>query len=337
MPLNQSVAETGSRVSSRQSQISIIICTRGRCAELRETLASLSEVHLPSHLIAELIIIENGSKGQAETLTASFKHANIMARYFFDPKPGKSNALNRAIAESTGRILLFTDDDVRFPNTWVVDMCTPLICGEGAVVVGGCALAPHLQRRWMTHYHLGFLACTDYLSEADPSEFAGVNFACLRDVFLKVPGFDRELGGGGLGNCEDSLFARQLKQAGFSFIPRTAVRVEHFLSASRLSYGDWLRAASCAGRSQAYVMHHWDHREIRCINVRRLYFQLKLWARALLHRRQSADSEGIPAWELSYRVDIAKIEHFLEERNRPRHYVIHGLRKLEAGRQTILK
>jgi hypothetical protein len=84
-------------------------------------------------------------------------------------------------------------------------------------------------------------------------------------------------------------------------------------------------------------MHHWDHREIRCINVRRLYFQLKLWARALLHRRQSADSEGIPAWELSYRVDIAKIEHFLEERNRPRHYVIHGLRKLEAGRQTILK
>jgi len=64
---------------------------------------------------------------------------------------------------------------------------------------------------------------------------------------------------------------------------------------------------------------------------------MKLWARTLFRRRQKMTSEGIPAWELSYRVEIAKLRQFRHERNRRRNYDLHGLRKLGADRQTIAK
>ena len=324
-----------SSTDRREAHFTIIICTRQRCLDLQHTLESLAKVAVPSDWVAELLIVENGAKGRAEELVAGFRHDRIRARYRFVERPGKSNALNRAVSESFGEVLLFTDDDVRVPANWVAEMVNPLLRGDGEVVVGGSRLAPHLRREWMTRYHRGFLASTEYLNDFQPSEFAGVNVACRREVFSRVKGFDCELGGGGLGNCEDVLFARQLKQAGYRFVSKTTVCIEHHPSSSRLVYECWQQAALSSGRSEAYLIHHWYHTRISTATFRIWYYRLKLWLRLGLSQRRSPKSEGIPAWELSYRVQIAKWIHFRKERVRPRNYSLRGLRKLDVEIQSV--
>jgi GT2 family glycosyltransferase len=258
--------------------------------------------------------------------------------------------LNLAAARAQGEFLLFTDDDVRFPADWIAEMCTPLIRGEGVLVVGGARLAPDLQRDWMTKYHRGLLASTEYLSPTDPSEFAGINMACLRRVFLEAAEFDNEMGPGARGKAqvpqgtaasgvdgkinrydviagEDSFFGRRLKKAGYAFVPRTHVLVEHHPDKARLLYKSWIRATLPQGRFQAYVLHHWEHGTIRFVRIRLLYFRLKLFLRLLINPRYMPDDEGMPPWELSYRIEVSRLEHYLRERDRPRNYPRFGLRK----------
>jgi glycosyltransferase involved in cell wall biosynthesis len=327
-PVTSIQPRPGSAVSSESVLLSIIICTRERCADLEQTLGSLQSVAVPEGWRAELLVVENGTKGRGEAIVAGFRHPRIDARYRFVSRPGKSAALNLAIAETTGQVVLFTDDDVRLPVNWIEAMARPLLNGEGEVAVGGSRLAPQLRRDWMVRYHLGFLASTEYLDDEAPSEFAGVNVACHRRVFDRVPGFDPELGGGGLGNCEDVLFARQLKEAGFRFVSRTTLWVEHHPAASRLAYASWQRAADCVGRSQAYLLHHWNHAPIAFVALRAAYFRLKLGLRLAFHRRRQPQEEGIPAWELSYRVDLARWSQLRHEQTRPPNYAARGLRRI---------
>jgi glycosyltransferase involved in cell wall biosynthesis len=313
-----------------QASVSIIIATSSRLSSLKETLESLCQIEVPDDFSVELVLVENGSHSGIEELLPSLTSPPFMIRYFFRETPGKSLSLNFAVREATGDILLFTDDDVRFPRNWLIEMCIPLVRDEGAVVVGGCRLAPHLLRDWMKPYHRSFLASTEYLSDTDPSEFAGINAACLRDVFSKVPEFDCELGAAGPPKGEDALFARQLKVAGYKFVSRTNIWVEHHLFESRLSYRNWIRAAVSAGRSRAYILHHWDHADIPFVHIQLFYLQMKLFLRVLLTGKRPLDAEGIPPWELSYRQDITKLQHYIRERRRPRNYSRRGLRNLNA-------
>jgi glucosyl-dolichyl phosphate glucuronosyltransferase len=315
--------------------VSIIIATASRLVPLKETLISLCSVRIPDELIVELILIENGSRSGIEDYLCELPPHSFTIRYMFEPAPGKSRSLNIAIRKAMGDILVFTDDDVRFPREWLVEMCMPLARGEGEVVVGGCRLAPHLLRDWLKPYHRSFLASTEYLSESEPSEFAGVNAACLRKVFEKVPQFDRELGAAGPPKGEDALFARQLKQAGYRFISKTHIWVEHHPLKTRLMYKSWITAAVSAGRSRAYILHHWDHAEIPFAHAQLYYLRAKLSLRMLLTGTRIAEAEGIGAWELSYRQDITKIDTFIKIRNRPRNYSLRGLRYRETETQAV--
>ena len=285
---------------------------------------------MPPHLTVELLLVENGGKEEARTIVASFRHERIAARYIFVASPGKSNALNHAVRQASGKVILFTDDDIRVPRNWIPAMCEPLLKGEGDVTVGGCRLAPHLERKWLTNAHRGLLASTEYLDVNKPSEFAGVNIACLRTVFDLVPEFDCELGGGGLGNCEDVLFARQLKQAGVTFISRTFIHIEHHPAQARLHYKSWRSAARAYGRSNAYLLYHWYHQFIPFPRLQLFYYQIKLLLRSFINRNPSDADEGMRPWELSYRISISQYRQLIAERTRPHNYEKCGLRKLRV-------
>ena len=339
------------------SAVSIIIATADRLSDLRETLQSLGAVSIPDDFFVEVVLVGKSSRASTEEMLRTLPPYRFAIRYLHEPEAGKSQALNFAITQAKGDILLFTDDDVRFPTGWIVDMCTPLIRGEGSVVVGGARLAPELQRKWMTRYHRGFLASTEYLSPTDPSEFAGINMACTRAVILKVPEFDSEMGPGGVRHAdipplahqpeagaarnrydviagEDSFFGRRLRQAGCTFVSRTNVWVIHHPDKARLLYKSWVRAALPQGRFESYLLHHWHHETIRFVHIRLLYFRLKLRLRMLLNPRRLPDDEGIFPWELSYRVEISRLQHHLQERHRPRNYARHGLRRLDRDSES---
>lgn len=315
---------------STEATVSFIICTRNRADSLRETLASVGRLRVPQGLAAELLVVDNGSSDHTREVVEQAGLANVPVRYVFEPQKGLSNARNRAIAESTGDILLWTDDDVRVPEDWIEGMCRPILNGEADAVAGGVRLAPELERGWMTPFHKAWLACTDGQDQHEPQGLTGANMAFSRAVLDRVPGFDPSLGAGGLGYGEDTLFSWQLERAGFRVAARLtspSCVVEHHFDASRLARRCWLQDAVKRGRSAAYIFYHWEHKDSPNAARNLPRATARLWLGRLRNLPVLLEREGAPEWEILRLQEIAFYRQFLQESKKMRLYEPFGLVK----------
>jgi glycosyltransferase involved in cell wall biosynthesis len=311
-------------------RVSIAISTANRAPHLELTLRALSDVKVPPDLPCELLIIDNGSTDHTADVVRQSGLKSMPVRYILEPKRGLSHARNRALKEAIGDILLFTDDDIRPPENWIEGMCAPILSGEAHMVAGGVRLAPHLMRPWMSPNHLGWLASTHYIDPLAPQAVVGANMAFSREVLQKVPSFDTELGAGALGVGEETLFAKQLREAGYHIAPALDVAVEHHPDESRLLRSSWLDSAAKRGRTQAYLTYHWRHEMVQL--PQRLYAitlaRLMYWrSRRMGEIRRT---EGCAEWEMLLVQTLAYYKQYMVERRNPRKYERRGLVKLAA-------
>lgn len=316
-------------------KLSIIIATRNRAQHLEGTLTALRSVTVPAGLDVELVVVDNASSDHTADLVRSFRLPHLQVSYRYENASGKCHALNRALADTSGELILFTDDDVRPPPDWIAGMTQPLIDHGPCAVAGGVVIAPHLQRPWMTALHRSWLAATDWLDEQNPRGMVGANMAFSRDVLKHVPAFDTELGPGALGFGDEQLFASQLLEAGFRIVGRTHVCVEHHFEAHRLRRASWLQTARKRGRVHAYRGHHWEHWTSRWAAPRHLASLLRLALWRLAHSAVP-DDEGCPERELNLEFATALYRAHLQERRRPRNYHFHGLAKRRISENTLL-
>src|SRR5579871_6218383 len=90
--------------------ISLIICTRNRCQKLARHLESLRYIAFDRPW--EIVVVDNGSVDETAAVVRRFiPTASAPVSFVFEPKAGKSNALNTALRIARGEILAFTDDD----------------------------------------------------------------------------------------------------------------------------------------------------------------------------------------------------------------------------------
>src|SRR5258708_3514138 len=129
-------------------QASIIICTCNRAESLKETLASMTSLAVPADLSVELVVVDNGSTDHTKNVVAHCAIPDISVRYVLESRRGQCFARNRGISETTGEVIIFTDDDVRPAHNWIEGMCRPILTGLADAVAGGVHIAPHLQRPW---------------------------------------------------------------------------------------------------------------------------------------------------------------------------------------------
>jgi glucosyl-dolichyl phosphate glucuronosyltransferase len=307
--------------------VSIVIVTRDRAEDLKPTLESMRQVRLPDGLGVELLVIDNGSRDHTRQVVESFRQPGMEVRHVLEERPGLSRGRNRAVEEAKGGILLCTDDDIRPPESWLVDMIDPLVTGRAEAVSGGVRLAPGLLRPWMTPMHRSWLASTEWLGAGELRNVVGANMGFSRAVFDKIRGFDNELGAGALGCFEEVLFSSQLIEAGFRIFNRLDVCVEHHFQESRLRRESWLDAARKMGTSQAYVGHHWHHWSCRfgALRLMRASLRLKGWRRAFPER---VTAEGCDEQELKLVLGEALVRAHIKESKTPRKYHKHGLVKL---------
>jgi glycosyltransferase involved in cell wall biosynthesis len=313
---------------------SIIIVTRNRADDLRQTLEAMRNVVTPDLFAAELLVIDNGSTDHTAEVVKSCDLPNLKVRYLLEGRPGLSNGRNRALAEAKGGILLFTDDDIRPPAGWLEEMCEPIIAGRAEAVAGGVRIAPHLLRPWMTQLHRSWLASSEWLDQEKPESMVGANMVFSRAVLDKVPGFDPELGAGALGSGEESLFSSQVLAAGYRIFPRLDLCMEHHFQESRLKRESWWDAAAKLGFSHAYRGHHWEHWGYRFGKSRLFLANRKLAAWRAAHADEIRE-EGCSEEELTLVYDCAMIQGHIREHNRPRKYEKHGLVKLDAAMQEV--
>lgn len=309
-------------------RISVIIVTRNRAADLAGTLGAMRAVGVPDGLEGELLVVDNGSTDDTAAVVRSAAHPKLPVRYLLESERGQSRARNRGLAETTGEVILFTDDDVRVPPGWLTGMCEPIVQRKASVVAGGVRLAPDLVRSWMTLRHRSYLAATDWLDPEAPHSMVGANMAFSRDVLRRVPGFDPELGPGALGFGDEELFCAQLVKAGYSIYSRLDVVVVHHFSPSRLKRASWIETAERRGRVNAYTTYHWHNRDYRLPKVRLALATAKL----AMHRRSSGEppEEGCSEREIELLYSIGELRQYALERHRPRNYERYGLVKRQA-------
>ena len=107
--------------------ITIVLCTYNRCGFLATALSSAVASVLPESVEWEILVVDNNSKDATrEVVEGFYKQYPSRIRYLFEPKQGKSNALNTGIREARGNILAFMDDDVRVETDWLQKLTAPL-------------------------------------------------------------------------------------------------------------------------------------------------------------------------------------------------------------------
>lgn len=308
--------------------ISLIICTRNRAGELRQTLEALRAVVFPAGQPTELLVVDNGSTDDTRGVVESFRPGTLEVRYVFEGQRGQANARNRALVETNGHIIVFTDDDVRPEPQWIEKITRPIADGLVDCTVGMIQLAPQVSRPWMTNRHRGYLADTTDRDFSNPGEMVGANMAFARKVLEKVPAFDAELGPGGLGFSDDTLFSHQLLAAGFRLRGVADARVEHHPDPSRLTRQSFLARARGQGVCRAYVDFHWEHKELSLPLLRSLKWSACLMLERFEQRRSWPFSDGIPDWEIMSVEHLAYVNAFRKLSGTRRRYEHHGLVKL---------
>jgi glycosyltransferase involved in cell wall biosynthesis len=234
--------------------ISVIIATRNRSDSLRRRLPAL--LALSPGLRWELIVADNGSSdGTAELLAGMADRL----RAVHEPRPGKSRALNRAIALARGELLVFTDDDVDPQADWLDELAAaaarhPDVDGFGGRIrvetsgVPAWVLRSRLRQLLVSAHDYGDVECA-----YPPNRFPiGPNMAVRRRALRGIAEpFPVELGPGApvpVGD-EPAFFFRLGFGTGKASLYVPTAQVRHEPNLAYLALGPALRRSYLGGYS----------------------------------------------------------------------------------------
>jgi glucosyl-dolichyl phosphate glucuronosyltransferase len=224
-------------------KISVILCTYNRCHSLAKALESAAALKLPNTVEWEVFVIDNNSSDQTRQVVEDFcRRFPGRFRYLFEPRQGKSHALNTGIQEVPGDILAFMDDDVVVDTMWLQNLTAALDDeawqGAGGRIFPDQDFSPP---RWLPieeRYAMSPLAMFDPAN--DGSELTeppfGTNMAFRKAMFQKYGGFRTDLGPqpGSMIRNEDTEFGRRLLAAGERLRYEPSAIVYHPVSKDRI-------------------------------------------------------------------------------------------------------
>jgi glucosyl-dolichyl phosphate glucuronosyltransferase len=233
-------------------KITAILCTYNRSERLAGALDSLAASIVPENIEWEVLVVDNNSTDQTRKVVEGFSNGfPAHFRYLFEPRQGKSYALNSGIREARGEILAFVDDDVKVEPEWLHNLTSVLHEGEWTGS-GGRILPPSgfSPPRWLAlngPRNLGMVLCAQFDLGNLPAELKdapyGTNMAFRKETFDRYGGFRTDLGPGPDNEIrnEDTEFGRRVMAAGerLRYVPSAIVY--HEVHASRIRKQFFLR------------------------------------------------------------------------------------------------
>ncbi|MDB6169036.1 MAG: protein/glycosyl transferase [Verrucomicrobia bacterium] len=279
----------------------------------------------------EVLIVDNGSTDDTRAVISDASSGNSLIRYLSEPAAGVSRARNRGLRESAGKVILFTDDDVRVPTHWLKGMCEKILKGEADAVAGGIIFPAHIAYAFHEkplNARRGWFASSDYLNPDNPKSMIGANMAFSRRVLEKVPGFDLELGPGGVGSGEETLFCKQLRTAGYRLAGALNVTVEHHFDLRRTSREALLELARIKGRTAAFILYHWEHQPVPLHIPKLGIFHLARQLVRLISKAGQSVERRTFGGLLRFEEKVTFLEEYRRQQKRSRKYAHHGLTPL---------
>lgn len=210
--------------ASKEPDVSVIIGTYNRCDVLRGALESLMSQD-SAGTEYEVIVVDNNSTDDTRSMVQNLRDKlgcnNLF--YYFEGTQGVSHARNRGIAASRGRLIAFTDDDIRPAKNWISSISQGFNRFSDADCIGGKVLPqPAIEfPSWLTPKHWTPLALLDLGNEPmrldlrNGPGLVAANMAIRASVFEDVGMFRPELQRvqDSIGSMEDHEFQLRLNDA----------------------------------------------------------------------------------------------------------------------------
>jgi glycosyltransferase involved in cell wall biosynthesis len=225
------------------TKITVILCTYNRCRSLAKALESVALSSLPASVEWEVLVIDNNSKDETRSVVERYcQRYPARFRFIFQPRQGKSYALNTGIREARGDVLAFMDDDVEVDPHWLRNLTDPLNdrkwAGAGGRILPEVGFTPPNWMETNDRYALGPLAIFDLglvASELGEAPF-GTNMAFRKEMFLKHGDFRTDLGPqpGSEIRSEDAEFGERLLMKGERFWYEPSAVVYHAIPPERV-------------------------------------------------------------------------------------------------------
>jgi glucosyl-dolichyl phosphate glucuronosyltransferase len=242
--------------------VSVVIATRDRAALLAQTLDALARQTWP-HDRLEVLVADNGSTDDTRaTIEGAAARPDMPAvLYLSVDEPGKSFAVNAALARARGAILALTDDDVLPEAAWI-ERLVAAFDETGADFVAGRIL-PRWEASppsWLSPALYGVLAIPESGNDrqAIPSPDnalmpIGANMAVRAEVIARIGGLRTDLGKleGTLRTGEDHEFFLRMLGAGFRGTYEPTAVAHHLVARNRLAAGYFQRWMYQNGRDVA--------------------------------------------------------------------------------------
>jgi glycosyltransferase involved in cell wall biosynthesis len=221
--------------------ITVIICTYNRAESLRRTLETCCDLVIPEGVNWELLVVDNNSTDHTKQVCESFT-GKLPLRYIFEPRQGKSCALNHGMAQAGGELFVLTDDDVDITPHWISELWYAASHHPEAMFFGGKILSrwESLPPRWVIENQkwIGINCHIDYGNQvlfsvpSKPVWFVGANWALRKQVFLQGIKYREDIGVIGIERVaagEENALQRQLLATGLSglYVPESIVYHRH--------------------------------------------------------------------------------------------------------------
>ncbi len=227
-------------------RLDVVIPTHNRAALLRRALQSLLDAPVPSELHVEVTVADNRSIDDTREVVGSFQPAfGGRLHYIYEPKPGRSHALNAAIAATSGDLVGMIDDDEQVDARWFITIAEAFQ-DPSTDFIGGPYLPEWSVQRpaWIGPAYgsaVGWVDGGPEIQQYGPpcdAMLMGGNAVIRRSLLERAGPYSADLGrtpGGRLLSCEDEdMFVRLLAAGGRGFY-RPDLIIHHYVPAERMT------------------------------------------------------------------------------------------------------
>lgn len=231
--------------------ISVIFATYNRGDILRTTLNSFTDLR-PNNINYEIIVVDNACQTFTKELVESYRN-KLPIRYLDESTPGKNSALITGLGAASGKLLVFTDDDVIADPEWLNELFQGVARHPEADLFGGKILPAYplgYQEKTkdidFTHW---FLRSAYVIADWDHGEgeiavghIWGPNMAVRRRVFDAGITFNPNIGPNGKDYImgSETEFLRRANSAGHNCIYLPQAVVYHQIREEQLNL-KWLK------------------------------------------------------------------------------------------------
>ncbi|HEY1462896.1 MAG TPA: glycosyltransferase, partial [Terriglobales bacterium] len=234
-----------------EPQISVILPTHNRAAQLKICLANLAAQSLPAQQW-ELIIVDDGSTDNTRQVCSEFTSFCHFA-YIRQQHAGIGAAQQAAVERAKGQFLLFIQDDTILSSSLLADHLRAqyALHGERAAIVGNRAYPPEAAENALNLFiaqHSLFFIQSVLPAELQAGRYylMAAHFSIAKELLLAEGSFDPELK-----TASDVDLAIRMHKSSCRLIMRTDFRAEH--NHLSTSVEDLISKAELYGAAQAQL------------------------------------------------------------------------------------